>query len=267
MRHADWLVEAENGLKTSDGVEVKIYDLNHTNDDEILSSWAKHFRNHYCSDNDIDNLRNGTGLSKLEYLLKNKFPDEKIKPGPSIRAGDFGEILVADYLEYLLKYWVPRTRFDRKTIKNESTKGSDVLAFKLINEQESSDDILAIFEVKTQMSKTKNKNRLQDAIDGSIKDSVRKAESLNAVKQRLMDRGESENAMKIGRFQNTVDKPYKEISGAAVLFSNDIYEESVISSSNAAKHPNKMNLSLIIIRGKDFMELVHNLYQRAANEA
>ena len=177
--HIKYLVE-QNPLKTSDGIIIKVYELRHGVDDQILSAWAKHFRNHYCSDNEIDFLRDGTGLSRTEYLLSMKFPDQSADFGPATRAGDFGEILISDYLEYLLNYWVPRTRYDRKNIRNESTKGSDVLAFKFVNENESVNDILAIFEVKTQLSKNTNKNRLQDAINDSIKDNIRKAESLNA---------------------------------------------------------------------------------------
>lgn len=264
--HIKCLVE-QNSLKTSDGLVIKVYELQYSEDDKILSAWAKHFRNHYCSDDEIDCLREGTGLSRSDYLLSMKFPDQSADFGPATRSGDFGEILIADYLEYLLGYWVPRTRYDRKNIRNESTKGSDVLAFKLVNERESVNDILAIFEVKAQLSRGNSKNRLQDAINDSIKDNIRKAESLNAVKHRLIDRGNLDDAKKIGRFQNPVDKPYKEISGAAALFSNDVYSEDLIVSADGQAHPNKNNLSLIIIRGEQFMKLVHDLYLRAANEA
>jgi len=56
----------------------------------------------------------GTGDTPGEYLLKKKFPDHKEAPGPSIRSGDFAEILVADYIEYKLGYWCPRQfRYDK----------------------------------------------------------------------------------------------------------------------------------------------------------
>ncbi len=31
-----------------------------------------------------------------------------------LRAGDFGEILVSDFLEYILNFWVPQNTFFRK---------------------------------------------------------------------------------------------------------------------------------------------------------
>ena len=96
MQHIKkWLVKTDEILNTADGKTVKIWELQYSQDNEILSSWAKHFRNHYCSDNQIDSLRSGTGLTRAEYLTQIKFPDSNRAPGPSIRAGDFGEILVA----------------------------------------------------------------------------------------------------------------------------------------------------------------------------
>ena len=91
-----------------------------------------------------------------------KFPDPKAALGPSIRAGDFGEVLVADFLEYLFGYWVPRTRYSDKTIRNESTKGSHI-GFHIVKDgKDSSKDRLEIFEAKAQFSGKKAKAILQD---------------------------------------------------------------------------------------------------------
>ena len=105
--HLAWLKDTGQALKTEDGKNVKIFEFEHRNDPKILSAWAKHFRNHYCNDDEIDDLRSGPGLSRSDYLLTIKIPDDKEKPGPSTRAGDFGEIPVADYLEFKLNYVVP----------------------------------------------------------------------------------------------------------------------------------------------------------------
>tara|TARA_R110002167_G_scaffold293826_1_gene498480 strand:- start:174 stop:473 length:300 start_codon:yes stop_codon:yes gene_type:complete len=91
-----------------------------------------------------------------------KVSDPKAALGPSIRAGDFGEVLVADFLEYLFGYWVPRTRYSDKTIRNESTKGSHI-GFHIVKDgKASSKDRLEIFEAKAQFSGKKAKARLQD---------------------------------------------------------------------------------------------------------
>lgn len=268
MKHTDWLIDTKARLKTADGKTVRVFEFRHQKSDKVLSDWAKHFRNHYCSDADIDTLIKGTGYSKAEYLTEIKFPDGKVKPGPSIRAGDFGEILVADYLQYVMNYWVPRIRYCDKVIRNESTKGCDIIGFKIFNEKGiSSRDTLAVYETKAKFSGNKPKNRLQDAVQDSMKDVTRKPESLNFIKQKLIQKDQSENASRVERFQDPQDRPYKEMPGAVALFSTACYDAECVSETNTSGHPNKDNLVLIVIHGEDMMTLVHRLYRRAADEA
>jgi len=266
--HTKWLVDTGERLKTADGKTVEVWEFQHKNDEKVLSAWAKHFRNHYCFDSEIDYWRRGYKCSRAKYLNSIKFPDPKTAPGPSIRAGDFGEVLVADFLDYLLGYWVPRTRYGDKTIRNESTKGSDIIGFHIVKDGKySSKDKLAIFESKTQFSGKKAKSRLQDAVDGSAKDIDRKAESLNAIKQRLHGRNELDDAEKIERFQNEVDHPYKEVYGAVAIFEKTLFDCGLTSSTISSAHPYAGDLVLIVIKGNHMMPLVHDLYRRAANEA
>lgn len=267
-KHVKWLVDTGARLKTADGKEVEVWEFNHKKDEAVISAWANHFRNHYCLDSEIDYLRRGYNYSRAKYLNNIKFPDTKDAPGPSIRAGDFGEVLVADFLEYLLGYWVPRTRYADKTIRNESAKGSDIIGFYIVNKEDASpNDILAIFEAKTQFSVKTRKSRLQDAVDGSAKDIVRKAESLNAIKQRLYYHKELEDANKIERFQNKEDHQYQEVYGAVALFENSLFDSKQTSSTNSSAHPHSDSLTLVVIKGNQMMALVHELYRRAADEA
>jgi len=266
--HIKWLVDTSQRLQTADGKPVEVWELRHQHDEEVLSAWAKHFRNHYCLDNQIDHLRHGTPHSRAEYLIHIKFPDSQDPPGPSIRSGDFGEILVADYLEFLMGYWVPRTRYCNKDIRNESTKGCDIIGFRFFDpKNESPRDILAIFESKAQFSGGNADNRLQNAVDDSGKDQRRKAESLNAMKQRFLDSEDSDSAIRVERFQNVEDKPYRELSGAAALYSRTLFDPTVIQATSTINHPNRNNLRLIVICGQNMMDLVHELYRRAADEA
>jgi len=156
-------------------------------DDDTLASWAAHFRQYYCLDSEIDELRRGYDLSRQDYLLEIVFPDAQATPGPSIRAGDFAEILVADYLQHLLGYHVPQWRYDEKIIRNESVKGADVIGFRLVGDAESPLDELVVYEAKATLSGRERGNRLQDAIDDSAKDfNIRKAYSLNAMRRRYI---------------------------------------------------------------------------------
>ena len=264
----DWLVDTGERLQTTDGRIVEVWKLRYENDQEVLSSWAAHFRNHYCLDTEIDYYRRGYNCSRSEYLNKIKFPDESNAPGPSIRAGDFGEMLVADYLQYILGYWVPRTRYGDKTTRNESTKGCDIIGFRILDYGScSKEDVLAIFEAKTQFSGSNARPRLQHAVEGSAKDLVRVAESLNAIKQRLFEKRLLQDAEKVERFQNLEDRPYREVFGAAALFSTPIFSADSISSTDATCHPQAEKLMLLVIHGDAMMDLVHELYRRAADEA
>lgn len=266
--HLNWMQDTGIKLPTTDGGTIHVFEFQHQPNDTILSAWAKHFRNHYCLDTEIDFMASGTGLNRRDYLNNIKFPSHTDAPGPSVRAGDFGEVLSADYLEYILEYWVPRTRYNNKTSRNESTRGSDVIGFKILNDDEESlEDTLAIFETKTQFSGREPRPRLQDAIDDSAKDHARRAESLNAIKQRLFDKHNLAEAMRIERFQNIEDRPFKELYGAVAIFTSDYYEENLLRSTVTDKHPYSKNLMLLVVKGKNLMQLVTELYRRAADEA
>lgn len=266
--HLSWLVDTAKVLKTGDGWQVRVLELKHQNDQTVLSAWAKHFRNQYCDDGQIDGLRNGMGLSRADYLRRIKFPDSSEAPGPSIRAGDFGEILVADYLEFALDYWLPRTRYDHKTVRNESTKGSDIIGFKIVDPGgDDPNDALAVFEAKAQFTGSTPNGRLQAAVDDSGKDELRKAESLNAIKQRFLDLDCSAEVARIERFQNPEDRPHKEEYGAVALVSTGLFDPKEVKATSVGSHPSSAFISLILIHGPDLMPLVHELYRRAADEA
>ncbi len=266
--HLEWLVDTGKQLKTADGKPVRIMELKHAGDNDVLSAWAKHFRNQYCRDDQIDELRRGTKLSRSEYLQTIKLPDEGQAPGPSIRAGDFGEILIADYLEFVLAYWIPRTHYDKKTVRNESTKGTDIIGFKIVTPgRDNPKDALALFEAKAQFTGNAPTKRLQAAVDGSLKDDIRKAESLNAIKQRILDRGHSAEVQAVERFQNPEDRPYTEEYGAVALLSSSVFDKKDVCTTTTTNHPHAGRLTLIVIHGADLMKLVHELYRRAADEA
>ena len=219
----------------------------------------------------------GTQLRK-DYLNEIKFPCHKSRLGPGIRAGDFGEILVADYLQWVLDFWVPRVRWGAKVVRDESPKGSDVIGFRFHKQSgTSNNDVLAVFETKTKFSKGSGKNRMQDAINDSAKDHIRIDESLNYIKQRLFERQEFDHAKLIERFQSPVDLPYRESYGAAAIITEEYFQADEITNADTGKipksskskefisHPNRDQLVLPVIKGPDMMTL--ELYRRAASEA
>lgn len=264
-RHMPWLQPTNHRITTSTGKRIEVLELNPDADPETLSAWAKHFRNHYCADTMIDDLRDGTNLSRKEYLEQIVFPDRRAAPGPSVRAGDFGEILAADYLEYILHFWVPRGKYEDKAVRNESVKGCDTIGFKF--EDDPRNDTLAVFESKAQFSGNTALPRLQDAVDDSAKDYLRQAESLNALKRRFLKAGDRESSAKIKRFQNRADNEYRELYGAIAHYENEFFDISLLEETNDTTHPHNTKLILIVIKGSAMMELVHAIYKRAADEA
>ena len=268
--HVNWLRTTTDKLETSDGLPITVLELVVDNTDHVTwETWAKHFREHYCLDSRIDEFREGTSLDRAEYLLQLVFPDAIERPGPSIRSGDFTEILIADILEAQFKCWVPRTRYAGRAIRNESTKGTDVLGFTFENVDfsPSPDDELLAVETKAQLTGKRPKPRLQDAVKDSGKDALRKGESLNAMKQRLLLENRRKAAQKVQRFQDKLDRPYIERSGAAAFFCSALFDAEQVQDTRCENHPNTENLFLIVVHAKDFMALVHALYERAANEA
>ena len=237
-------------------------------DEPCLNDWASRFRQHYCLDSELDDLCEGTGKTKAEYLVELVFPNKSTSPGPSIRSGDFAELLISDFVEHLLGYWVPREKYMEKASPNESAKGVDVLGFKMHNATlSSSTDELLVFEVKAQLSNSEYDNRLQTAIDDSSKDYLRSAYTLNATKRRLIQSKQTDKAQLVQRFQNITDHPFVFRSGAVAVLSNTAYDVTKIQTSSVASHNNTANLDVLIVHGNELMKLVHALYERAANEA
>lgn len=250
-----------NNILTENKKKVEVLELILPDDEEILNEWAAHFRHNYCNEEEIDMLRCGYGFSRSEYLLKIKFPDKSEAFGPATRSGDFTELLLADYIEYVLNYYVPRTRYDRKITRNSSSQGSDLMAFK-IDKHESINDELLIYEVKGQASETPPKNQLQDAINDSKKDIKRIAESLNAVNQKLIDKRDFSGAKVIQRFQNSTDRPYRRKYGAAAIHSKYSFSEDKIKECSTADHPSS-DIELIVIYKEKLMDRIHDIYRRA----
>ncbi|GBQ33961.1 DUF1837 domain-containing protein [Gluconacetobacter azotocaptans] len=265
--HLAWLTDTGQRQNTACGREVQIWALTPQEDATILSSWAKHFREHYINDTDLPIMVSGTGQSNAEYLRSTLFPDRAQGSGPSLRSGDFGEILVADYIEHFLGYWCPRElRYQDRWNRNDSTKGCDVIGFKFANAVPGPDDELFVFESKSGL-RPSLAHRLQDAIDDSIKDRLREGMSLNAIKRRFVDRGAIDDARRVERFQSIADRPFRRINGAAAILDDAVFAGTDLTVATAAAHFNQENLRLIVIRGPDLMTLVHALYERAADEA
>lgn len=245
---------------TNNGDKIEVFELDSDIDESSLDEWADSFRQNYCNDEILDQLIDGTGMTKEEYLLSQKFPDKTNGFGPGTRSGDFGELLVSDYLEYLLDYTVPRERYKNKFNRSSSTQGTDVIAYKISGKTNDSNDELVTFEVKTQASGKTPQNRLQNAIDDSFKDSIRKGETLSALKQLYIEKGQYDKKQQIQRFQNKPDRPYIDKYGATAVHDSTTFSETLLKSIDLKGE----SRWLIVIKRENLMKLVHSLYERAS---
>ncbi|WP_419037451.1 hypothetical protein [Enterocloster bolteae] len=253
----------EQSLLTKDGKEIQVRCLEVSENDAVLDEWAAHFREQYRYLDALDMEREGTGISREEFLRDYVFPGQA-KPGPATRVGDFCEILVADYIEYIQSYYVPRIRYRSKFNRNTSPQGSDVLGFKLGTTPSPRDEAI-IFEVKgtsDPKGKKKGYERLQEAIDHSNKDVARYAESLNAAKMRLIELNRPEEASIVARFQNMTDRPYVIKYGASAVLTNQKYNAIDMNKVTTVGH--KATAELLVIHTQDLKGLINELYRRAA---
>lgn len=255
-------------LTLAAGEKCQVWELKVPQDEACLSEWASRFRQCYCPDSQLDLLREGTGKSRAEYLLELVFPDQSKAPGPGVRSGDFAELLIADFVEFLLGYWVPRDKYAEKGSRNESVKGVDIVGFKVRHEdQHHPDDEMLTFEVKAKLRGDKYDGRLQVAVNDSAKDYLRAAETLATMKRKFLNKDDLRAVKVVQRFQDAADRPYLLLSGAAAVLSDEVFDAAELSATSTAKHNNAKSLKLVVIKGQGLMDLAHALYQRAADEA
>lgn len=255
-------------LTLATGERCQVWELEVPKDDACLSEWASRFRQCYCPDSQLDLLREGTGKARAGYLLELVFPDQSKAPGPGVRSGDFAELLIADFVQFLLGYWVPRDKYAEKGSRNESVKGVDIVGFKLRDEdQHHPADEMLTFEVKAQLRGGKYDDRLQVAVDDSAKDYLRAGQTLAAMKRTFLNNGNLRAMKVVQRFQNAADRPYLLLSGAAAVLSDEAFDAAGLSTTSTAKHNNAKGLQLVVVKGEGLMDLAHSLYQRAADEA
>ena len=251
----------EDEIILSSGNKIKVFELEEL-DDDMFDEWANHFRQIYCSDDKIDILRNGTGLSRKDFLLSKVFPRDKIGFGPATRLGDFAELLVADYLTYNLDYFVPKDRYVGKFNRNTSSQGTDVIGLKKQSSQDTMKDEMIILEVK---AKARNKvaiSRLQEAVnDVQDNEDEKAAVTLLAIKHRAMDRGDMDMVNLITRFQNITDNPFTIKYGAAAVQDKSLFSKPLVGMTVA--HDSVK--TLLFINRKQLMDLVNGLYEKAAD--
>ena len=238
-------------------------------DDNSLNNWALGLRYNYIEKDLLELAISGTGLTKKEYLEKMIFPNPEVSQGAATMSGEFGELLVYDYINYVLEYYVPRVRYFNKVNPDMPVPGSDVIGYKMENYNKGSkNDKLLVAEVKTRSTISGNKTTaitetITKAIQGASKDRVRVGESLNAEKSKLLTRGRFREAKIVERFQNKTDNPYNLDFFAVAVMDNELYSEQLILDVINNQNENIKFTNILIIHSKELKSFLRDLYKRA----
>ena len=263
LEYANYFVEEEY-VTTNQGERVLIFHLMPKDEEEALIEWARNLRRNYVDDQVMEEMASSLGVGHEEYLKTYKFPDPLDKWGKNVMIGDFSEILVADYLQYVLDFVVPRTRYNSKINRNRSTQGSDLIAYNVANSDEwNPKDELFVFEVKAQSTEAKAQARLQEAVEHSSKDITRLAESLVASAEILTRIRKPDQAKVVQRFLNGTDRPYITRYAAAAVHSTSSFSRDLIKQLDTSQHPSK-EVQLMVVHCERLMEFINNMYERAS---
>lgn len=267
----------EKPILTKQNKEIKLIRLDPDVEEETLKEWAESILKNYEPD-DEKLEKESKPFSSIQDYLKNVLPDPNNKIGCSTMAGDFTEILVADYLQYVQKFCVPRIRYQEKTYKNMSPKGSDVIGYKIISKKASKTDELLVLEVKSKTSETKDsesKSLLKKAVDDSAKDvrdihnskeTCRLSATIIYTYRKLIALHQDHEAEIVERFINKTDNPYRERYGAAAVYSEFAYKSISLNKLelDTTKFP-KDQVYLLVIHCNQLLDFIKKMYERAKN--
>lgn len=261
-QYINWLIE-EHEIKIKDNIPIKCYKINYEENEDILNDWALHIRRNYIEDEELIESASINEKSVEEYLYEHIIPQKHEYLGSTARSADITEILVADLLEFIFNYSVPRYKLINRSGKNNSQQGTDVIAYKYKNVDKSPNnkDELIAAEVKARLSKEEY-TPLENAIKDSQKDQLRLARTIDYCRKRLKELGKIQESKEIERFLQKPDNNYKLIFAAVGVSSHENVDKVIELSVSGEKLEIKKDDKIFYIHGKDLMKLAHNIYER-----
>lgn len=261
-QYIDWIIE-EAGVLIKDNTPIQCYMIDYKTDSGVIDDWALHIRRNYINDNNLTYDSAANGMTIEQYLKKYVIPQRHEPLGPTARAGDIGEIIVSDLLEFIMEYSVPRYKMINRSGKNNSQQGTDIIAYKFYKVDKTPDehDELVAAEVKAALTKN-DYGVLETAIKHSVKDAHRLARTIDHCRKRLKELGRLSEMHDVARFLNKAEIDYKITYVAAGISSC----ESVISPIELSVVEEQLEIKttqkIFFIHGKKLMELTHAIYER-----
>lgn len=260
-QYIDWLI-TEEGISLNDGSPITCFRIDYSDDESILDQWALHIRRHYINDEDLCESIDIYGTDVESYLRKHIIPQKGDDLGPTARSGDITEILIADLLEYIMGYSVPRYKQMNRSGISNSEHGTDVIGYKFISADKipNSNDELIAAEVKAALT-SNDYTPIKKAIIDSQKDEERLAHTIDYCRKKLKYLGNKVQSEEIKRFSFKPENDYKIVYMAAGVSSRETVD-MVIKFTDDEKVVINCNQSVFYIHGKRLMELAHNIYER-----
>lgn len=261
-KYIKWLIK-EDGIKIKENIPLECYKINHSEDEDVLNEWALHVRKNYIEDNTLKEDAEVNEKTIEEYLSEYVIPQKGEPFGATARSADITEILVADLLEFIFNYSVPRYKLKNRSGKNNSQQGTDVIAYKYenSNKKPSNKDELIAAEIKAELSKDEF-NCIENAIKDSKKDRYRLARTIDYCRKRLNELGKTQEHEEIKRFLFKPDNNYKIIYTAVGISSCENVDKIIELSISGEKLEIKNDDKIFYIHGKELMKLTHDIYER-----
>ena len=261
-QYIDWIVK-EAGIVIKDNIPIICYKIDYKEDENILDDWALHIRRNYIEDAVLQEDADDNGMTVEQYLHDYVVPQKGKGFGSTARSADIAEVLIADLLEFVYQYSVPRYKLKNRSGKNNSQQGTDVIAYKYKNADKTPNDKdeLIAAEVKAALS-TSDYTPIKSAIIDSRKDELRLARSIDYCRKRLKELGKSEESIEVKRFLFKPDNNYRITYVAAGISSRENIDSVIELNVSGEELEIKSNEAVFYVHGKKLMELTHNIYER-----
>lgn len=238
------------------GVETSYYRLDFDIDEAALDEWAVHLRRHYIRDDELAAESSGIGSTPAAYLAESIIPTKK-----RIRTGDFAEILICDLLQFVEGYESPRYKHHGRIDRNESERGTDVIAYPWFDPSNPNEaDELILVEVKSGAGSSLKETLGRVGAD-SGKDEARYAMTLNYMRRRSMAAEDKQTEREMSRFLMKGDQTYKRtFAGAATIGLKSL--KGKLEGLAAEELGIGAYDKLFIVHAGKFMDLIEDVYDR-----
>lgn len=241
-----------NTVALDSGESIVVYSIADGLTEAELNEWAKHILAHYISSEEIIDGANANKISEQEYIANFVLPTAK-----KDLSGNFGEIIFADFIEFVLGYSVPRYKL-YGNYPNNPTQGIDIVAYKK-NIFNSAEDTVLFSEIKCRLSK-KSFVSLQEAINDIAKRDKEYALTLEFMRRRLNQIGNADEAQEVSRFSDP-EKPYKLIKGAGLITLSDV---CTTNDFVGVSLEGGNRIEVHVIHSNDIWNLTQDLWRRAS---